>query len=159
MDTRCETCEIKSHDGISIPAIAKETLYCGKSTLPDGTKRVLIDEGQFFSDLAVGCVYYLSLGIDVYVAALNGTSERKPWQSVSRLIPHVDKITHLSATRCSICRKRRAPFTAVAEGCVKSTEVEIGGADKYIPVCRYCTLPRMVEEFYRFVNTQESPSI
>jgi len=142
-DTRCLATEIKSHDGITIPAIAIPRLDSDKPEISLTIQRVLVDEGQFFPDLALGCMQLVSMGIDVYVAALNGTSEREPWPSVSALIPHADKIEHVTAVRCSICKKRRAPFTAVKKGCEKTGTVMIGGAESYFPVCRNCTSPEM----------------
>jgi thymidine kinase len=151
-DTRCQSTEIRSHDGIAIPAIAIDRLYYDRPYLPPTTRRILIDEGQFFNELSMGCMFFISLGIDVYVAALNGTSERKPWGAVTYLIPHADKIKHMTAVRCSMCMKKRAPFTALKEGLVKDEEVMIGGAESYIPVCRTCTQMRMMTRLHRFKN-------
>jgi thymidine kinase len=133
--------KITNHEGVSIPAtsviklcdIANPTFV-----LKDTIKCVLIDEGQFFQDLVLGCNYFVSLGLKVYVAALNGTSERTPWGSISFLIPHADRITHLTANKCSICNVNRAPFTALKDNVRKCGDVLIGGADKYMPLCRKC---------------------
>lgn len=70
----------------------------------------------------------------VIVAALDGTFQRKPFGSVLSLIPLAEQVTKLSAV-CVICQNDAAFSLRTTE----ETQVEvIGGADKYIAVCRRC---------------------
>ena len=137
--------EIVSHDGLRIPATKLRWLPSVKDHIFDGKKAVLIDEGQFFDhhppderSLNVACLLYAQAGLNVYVSALNGTSEMGQWKTVSDLIPICDEIHHLKAKLCMRCRKRAAPFTAVKRGELKSGQVLVGGSETYEPVCRCC---------------------
>lgn len=138
MDTRYSAEFITSHDGKRIPASLFST-YLPKENIAENVRIVLIDEGQFFFNLPEACRYYADeLGLEVYVAALNGTSDMKPWPHVSHLIPVCDDIVHMKAKECSMCHQRSAPFTIYNVPGGKVGMVEIGGADKYSPVCRTC---------------------
>merc|ERR1711879_726297 len=94
-----------------------------------------IDEGQFFSDLFPFCEKWADEGKIVIVAALDGTFQRKAFGTVLNLIPIAEKVTKLSAV-CMLRCSRDASFTYRMP---TETEVEvIGGADKYVAVCRGC---------------------
>ncbi|VDO65094.1 unnamed protein product [Heligmosomoides polygyrus] len=58
---------------------------------------VSIDEGQFFNDCAETCDRLANMGKVVYVAALSGTFERKPFPQVSLLLPYADEIKQVVA--------------------------------------------------------------
>lgn len=64
----------------------------------------------------------------------NSTFQRKPFGSVLQLIPMAEKVTKLSAV-CMICYKD----AAFSKRLGAELEIEvIGGADKYVSVCRAC---------------------
>jgi len=93
-----------------------------------------IDEGQFFPDLVPFCEAMANEGKVVIVAALDGTFQRKPFGNVLELIPLAETVTKLNAV-CMLCFKDAA-FT---KRLGSETQIEvIGGADKYIAVCRSC---------------------
>ncbi|EGG22668.1 thymidine kinase [Cavenderia fasciculata] len=93
-----------------------------------------IDEGQFFQDIVPFSEDLANRGKTVIVAALDGTFQRKPFGTVLELVPKAESITKLTAV-CMQCFKD-APFT---KRIVPDETVElIGGADKYISVCREC---------------------
>lgn len=93
-----------------------------------------IDEGQFFPDLVQFCEEMANKGKVLVIAALDGTFQRKPFGSVLDLVPMAEDVIKLSAV-CMQCH-RPASFT---KRTVNDTAVEvIGGADKYISVCRSC---------------------
>jgi thymidine kinase len=93
-----------------------------------------IDEGQFFPDLLHFVELWANLGKIVIVAALDGTFQRKPFGNVLSLVPLAESVTKLNSV-CMMCYAD-APFT---RRLTSETEVEvIGGADKYIAVCRAC---------------------
>ena len=94
---------------------------------------ICIDEGQFLDDLGPVCDELSLKGIEIYIAALNGDSDMKPWQSISECIPYVDNIERLSGV-CENCGKLRTTFSFY-EG--KKDKVEIGDS-KYRIYCREC---------------------
>lgn len=137
-DTRYSDKEIISHDGIRIPdgvdIFVQLELYPILGELGSGYSVVAIDEGQFFSDLVPVAVQLANNGVSVYVSALNGTFDQKPFPVISELMPYVDDIFLLSAV-CMVCYDN-APFTVRTS---EETEVEIiGGKERYKPVCRRC---------------------
>jgi thymidine kinase len=96
---------------------------------------IVIDEGQFFSDLFDQATKWAEgANTHVIVAGLSGDSERKPFGDILRLIPHAEEIEYLSAL-CSVCKDGTPAYFSKAISC-KTSQVDIGGADKYIPVCR-----------------------
>jgi len=93
-----------------------------------------IDEGQFFGTLVEFAEKMGNLGKIVIVACLDGTFQRKPFGRVLELIPLAESVTKLNSV-CMRCYNEAA-FTKRL-GCETEVEV-IGGADKYIAVCRRC---------------------
>ena len=82
------------------------------------------------------------------VAALDATYERKPFGNILELLPFAETVQKLSAV-CLGCQDE-AHFTYKHAN--KGGEInDIGGIDKYIPVCRSC--------FIKFSDstTQELP--
>jgi thymidine kinase len=129
-----KTALARSHDGQSMQSIAVETLEAKNIPGYTNCKVIGIDEGQFFSGLAVFCDQAVKEGKIVIVAALDGDFRRDPFEEVSQLIPLCKSVKKLLAV-CAICHLD-APFTRR-----HTTEAErevIGGADKYIPVCQAC---------------------
>lgn len=100
-----------------------------------------VDESQFFPDLvgAVSCMVN-TMGKVVYVGGLTGNSNMELFGHMHELIPMANKVTTLNAI-CEGCTKRGemrdANFTKriVVE---TDGEVQVGGHDAYMPVCRDC---------------------
>lgn len=110
---------------------------------------VCVDEGQFYPDIyPVVKKWVNEKGKHVLIAALDGTSERKLFGDVYRLLPECDSFVKVTA-ECKLCndenlanpeRKRPivsqpAPFTLRLVD--SKEEVLIGGTDIYSAVCRY----------------------
>jgi thymidine kinase len=94
---------------------------------------ILIDEGQFFEDLYESVIDIVeNHKKHVYIGALDGTWERKPFQHVVDLIPFSDSITKLYAT-CSICNAQASFSKRIVES--KETNL-IGSTESYLPMCR-----------------------
>lgn len=137
MDVRYSSDNIVSHSGLVCSAIPVNNLQnvlavVGKS------QYVLIDEGQFFMDLAQGCSVLTREGKTVLVAALAATADQKPWQAVSEVIAIADSIIHKCAARCSVCGIPDAPHTRTKVPMRAGETIRIGGADTYEPVCKDC---------------------
>ncbi|KAK5969760.1 Thymidine kinase cytosolic [Trichostrongylus colubriformis] len=95
---------------------------------------VSIDEGQFFSDCAETCDRLANVGKLVYVAALSGTFERKPFPQVSLLLPYADEIKQVVAVCMGCGLDASYSFRNTLD---KKVEV-IGGEDTYRALCRSC---------------------
>jgi thymidine kinase len=116
-----------------------------------GYHMVGIDEAQFFSDLVVTVKRWIEeIGLNVLVAGLDGTFEKKPFGQVLALIPHSDECIKKVAS-CQLCLTQLekflqqglvighmvppAPFSLrLTKGHV---DIEIGGKGKYMAVCRF----------------------
>ena len=99
------------------------------------SKVVLINEGQFFSDLLPCVEELLKEGKHVYVCGLDGDFERKKFGTILDLIPLCDKVTKMTSL-CSRCRDGTAGIFSL-----RITEEKtqfLIGSDNYIPVCRKC---------------------
>lgn len=96
---------------------------------------VVIEELQFFEDAAsVVPTWVDHLGKHVIASGLSGSAERTPMGDVGALIPHADDITFLTAL-CPYCADgTRAPFSKRIVA--SASEVDVGGADKYVATCR-----------------------
>lgn len=93
-----------------------------------------IDEGQFFEDLVPVCELLANLGKIVIVACLDGTFQRRPFESTVGLISIAESICKLSAV-CMGCYRP----AAFSKRLGNETAIEvIGGADMYVAVCREC---------------------
>lgn len=105
-----------------------------------GGLRILVDEGQFFPDLAEECVWLAEVAeLHVAVAALNSDFLHRGWPQVQALMAVVDNIVWADDAICDICKKRRACFTQKRAGTDLLKVVDIGDSDKYYPVCRKCS--------------------
>ncbi|MGL1893411.1 MAG: hypothetical protein OCD02_17375 [Spirochaetaceae bacterium] len=92
-----------------------------------------VDEGQFFSDLSA-IDAWANKGITVIVSALNGTSEKKPFNSVQDIIPLADHIDKLSAVCTSCGEDARFSFYKIGN---KENDIQVG-EDEYTALCRVC---------------------
>lgn len=132
-----------SHDFVEMEAEQFESMSdllihvaaCAPAYRP---RHIFVDEGQFMVTCQADYDATLSLveeyGIDVSIATLRADAERRPWPFIPELIACADQIVDLCAI-CVTCggdahhTKRLLPAPAV---------VDVGGADKYIPMCRLC---------------------
>eukprot|EP01111_Echinosteliopsis_oligospora_P001232 TRINITY_DN1177_c0_g1_i1.p1 TRINITY_DN1177_c0_g1~~TRINITY_DN1177_c0_g1_i1.p1 ORF type:complete len:190 (-),score=39.83 TRINITY_DN1177_c0_g1_i1:336-905(-) len=132
-DTRYSEDLLSTHDKQMTPALPTEILadvmeQCKKFDV------IGVDEGQFFPDIVSFSETLANLGKTVIVATLDGTFQRKPFMNVLELIPLAEMVTKLNAV-CMLCYKDASFSKRI--GTEKEVEV-IGGADKYIAVCRKC---------------------
>jgi thymidine kinase len=132
-DQRYDDAGIATHCGQTLPAVAADRLSELHHTA--GQFDVIgIDEGQFFPDVASWCEEMANRGKIVVVAGLDGTFQRRPFQQILDLVPLAEDVTKLRAV-CMACFQD-ASFSkrTTAEAGVEV----IGGADKYMAVCRAC---------------------
>lgn len=132
--------KVYTHDLVSYKAVSCEKLcQISKDLLGNGNGNgdvdvIGIDEGQFFSDLVSFCEYHANKGKLVIVAGLDGTYQRKPFETIINLLPLSETVIKLNAV-CIECRGDASFSKRI--GNEIQLEV-IGGADKYSAVCRKC---------------------
>lgn len=113
-----------------------------------------VDECSFFKDLYPMIKKWLGLDKHIVCVGLDGNYKMEKFGNVSELVHIANKFTKLNAI-CSVCLKELtennqvitpfnttpAPFTkkiveSMKDDLGNSDDVDIGGADKYIAVCR-----------------------
>jgi thymidine kinase len=95
-----------------------------------------IDEGQFFTNLTYDVNFLADNGIKVIISALNGTSEREPFDNIQDLIPYVEEIEKKNAV-CAECGSEYATYSYYKLG-DKKDKIKSGGASDYDALCRKC---------------------
>lgn len=136
-DDRYSADKAATHDRQEADAVGATVLdLSDATTFPVTAADVFgIDEGQFFPNLSTVAERLASMGKIVVIAALNGTYQRKTFGDVHNLLPIAEKIDVLNAV-CMMC-KRDAAFTKRLDDKADVVE-DIGGAEKYVAVCRKC---------------------
>jgi thymidine kinase len=94
---------------------------------------ILVDEGQFFTDLVEGVKLLLSHGKNVHVYGLSGNAKQEKLGHILDIIPLASDVTFLKAycVRCT----RHAAFTVTEEELPVGGTL-IGGSEIYSAVCR-----------------------
>lgn len=147
-DNRYSDSLLSSHDKVMIPCIKALKLsdiihfnddrvvydkkYYEEFML---AKAILINEGQFFDDI----VEWVTIAVEkyhknVYICGLNSDFKRQKFGNWLDLETISDNVVMLQSF-CSNCKKKPAIFSHRLS---KETELEVIGADCYIPVCRKC---------------------
>lgn len=135
-----ESDSIATHDNVTIPALKVDTL---EDIDVSNYDVILVDESQFFPDLSPIIEWVDSQQKYVAVSGLSGDYRRKRFGNNIDLIHHCDEVKVMKG-ECSIenCNKKSI-FTAktvIEEQILLNgqSKVDIGGGDKYIPLCRKC---------------------
>lgn len=96
----------------------------------------LINEGQFFSDLYnVVLTLVNTYSKKVVIAGLDGDYLRRPFENITKLIPHCDDLIKLKSL-CSLCKD--GTLALFSHRITKEKEVKVIGTNNYIPLCRIC---------------------
>lgn len=160
IDKRYHETMISSHDKIMAPCIQANTLKevwannrfldCTEGGTNDQSLQnadvILINEGQFFSDLYEVVVDMLNNNKKVYICGLDGDFERKKFGSILDLIPLCDKVNKLTSL-CSLCRDGTRGIFSMR--LTNETEQTVVGTDNYIPVCRSCYSKKLATSIYQ----------
>lgn len=96
---------------------------------------VLIDEGQFFTDLTEVLYLVNELNQNVFVFGLDGDFKRNKFGQISDLIPHCDRIEKLHAV-CGNCSNPAIFSDRIVSS--NTEQVLVGSQDMYQPLCREC---------------------
>ena len=137
-DNRYSSNSVSTHDNTKINSLKLEKLNDITENMIQQYDSFFIDEGQFFSDLYI-CVKKLvdTHNKHVVVSGLDGDASRNTFGELIKLIPICDTIDKLSAY-CSKCNNGTlAPFSKKKTPDARKGVIDIGGSDKYIPVCRF----------------------
>ncbi len=129
-DTRYDVSKLSTHNLIMIEAISsinnslKQTMH--NIVNLQEYDCVFIDEIQFYKDGANVCDELADAGYEVIVSGLQGDFERKRFECIADLIPHAEKITHLTAIDSTTGEE--AAFTAritneIEQECIGSNEM------------------------------------
>jgi len=143
-DTRYGDNVLSTHNQIKIPCLMA-TRLCDiwlNRMHPNyaevrGADMILINEAQFFEDLEdVVLDMVENWGKEVEICGLDGTYTRAAFgdAAIFKLMPYADHIEKLQG-QCSRCANKSSFTHRVSND---EGDIVIGGADKYIPVCRGC---------------------
>jgi thymidine kinase len=141
---------VKSRTGISKDAIGiskEENIYeivdYKRTIMENKVNCVLVDEVQFFSKQHIHQLVKIVdiLDIPVICYGLRSDFRLEPFEASKYLMAIADEIEELK-TICSECGKKRANVNARFDEdgkiVTKGDKIEIGGNDKYRPLCRKC---------------------
>ena len=136
IDNRYDDKLLSTHDKIKIPCIKMNLLLDINNEFKlDDSEVILINEGQFFTDLYEAVVTLLKKGKKIYVCGLDGDFERKKFGQILDLIPLCDKVNKLTSL-CSICKNGTPGI--FSKRITEEKQQTVVGSDNYIPVCRNC---------------------
>ncbi len=128
--------EVVSHDSDRCPALAVGDFY-GVFDLDEykKAKLIIIEEAQFFGQLKEFVLTAVERdGKDVICVGLDGDAERRPFGEVLELIPYCDSVIK----RHAFCRRCKEPTPALFtyRKTSEDSQVLVGGAETYEPLCR-----------------------
>jgi thymidine kinase len=112
------------------------TEVCNKIKKIENIDTIIIDEAQFFNDIAQTVNDLAFKGYNIICAGLNSDYAMRPFESMSNLLAVADKIIHLQST-CVLCGCD-APFTKRITQ--DKDVILIGESELYQPRCRKCML-------------------
>lgn len=96
-----------------------------------------IDEAQFYPDLYKFVVKYLNKGKYIHCAGLMTDYKKQPFGEFYKIVHLAAEATFIKAY-CVNCRifEKTAVFTKkIKDDMSSSSNIDIGGSDKYVPVC------------------------
>jgi thymidine kinase len=128
---------IKTHSGTTYSCTKKFTTNSLGKIVREllSFDAVAIDEIQFFEDAEEVCKYLTRMGVNILCAGINSNWLMESFPVVSSMVAICDKIVKLRA-RCK-CGKK-ASFTAKITDRDIVQDIDIGGENKFVAVCRRC---------------------
>ncbi len=126
----------KQHDNVDFVSLSSL-----KGVRKEDYDVIGIDESQFFDEyLYEFCkVHVETYKRYVIVTGLDADANRNKFGHILDLVPIADSIYKLRSY-CQECgtRKTKAPFSHKLNQFSDSSNVDVGGKDKYMPLCRAC---------------------
>lgn len=139
VDTRSGLGEIRTHDGVSYPAISVSSAkaireYVFQKETRKFPQAVFIDEAQFFDAEIVSVVKELIEFFPTYLCGLDKNYKNQIFGYVHNLRELASELVRLRAD-CTTCdSKADHNFRLIPA----LDEVVVGGSDEYQPRCSYC---------------------
>jgi thymidine kinase len=135
LDSRYGNDVMMTHSGIKEHDIVNARELKDLSTKIDKFDILLIDEGQFFTDIYETCLEWRNiLKKTIIVSCLDMTSDGLPFGTIGNLFAIADTIQKLKSV-CFHCKKD-ATFSKCLVS--KKKQVLLGGVDTYIANCLEC---------------------
>ncbi|MEJ5228623.1 MAG: thymidine kinase [Pseudothermotoga sp.] len=136
LDNRYGTSVVKTHTGLEVEAIAVEKASDILHYIDYPVEAIFFDEVQFFDRDLVRIVRdLLDKNVDVFCAGLDMTFKQNPFETTALLMSLATEIIKKRAV-CNLCGEYNATLTYKL---VKDeSEIDVGGKEKYIAVCRDC---------------------
>ena len=138
-DKRYSTRDVMStHDKIMIPCIMANSIIEimeNHSEKVSNAEVILINEGQFFSDIQDVIPLVEELNKRVYICGLDGDFQKNKIGSLFDLIPFCDNICKLKSL-CSECRDGTPGLFSYR--ITNEVDQVVIGVDNYKPLCRLC---------------------
>lgn len=152
IDNRYSNRKIISHNNITIPCLSIDRLInFEKKVNINNLYNIFIDEGQFFSDLNDFIKIMEHKNINIYISALNSDFKRQPFLNITTLYARADKIVYKQG-KCKYC-DNKSSFTWKIKNNFNLLQIDVGGIDKYHPVCGNC-----YEDFLKKSSCQQFSS-
>lgn len=143
LDVRYGIDVVKTHSGLKAQAISVEFSKDMLSYLQEKVDAVFIDEVQFFDkDLIKVVRKLLDENVNVFCAGLDMTFKQNPFETTMLLLALANEVIKKKAV-CHVCGEHNATLTYKISR--DDSEIDIGGKEKYIAVCRDC-YNRLVED-------------
>ncbi|ABR31060.1 thymidine kinase [Thermosipho melanesiensis] len=127
---------VSTHTGFKVSAIRISKSREILDYIRDSIDAVFVDEIQFFDLELVDVVKELVFkGIDVYCAGLDISYLENPFETTAKLLAMADEVIKKKAV-CEKCGEHRATYSykIIPNG----GEIDVGGKEKYIALCRKC---------------------
>lgn len=129
---------MSTHDKIMIPCIMANSIIEimeKHSEKVSNTEVILINEGQFFTDIEYIIPLVEDLHKRVYICGLDGDFQKNKIGSLFDLIPFCDNICKLKSL-CSECRDGTPGLFSYR--ITNEVDQVVIGVDNYKPLCRVC---------------------
>jgi thymidine kinase len=129
---------MSTHDKIMIPCIMANTIaeiLENHGEKVNNAEVILINEGQFFSDIERVIPLIEDLHKRVYICGLDGDFQKNKIGSLFELIPYCDNICKLKSL-CSECRDGTPGLFSYR--ITNEVDQVVIGVDNYKPLCRIC---------------------
>lgn len=136
LDVRYGTSVVKTHSGLEAQAVPVEFTKDMLPYLREKVDAVFIDEVQFFDkDLVKLVRKLLDENVNVFCAGLDMTFKQNPFETTMLLLALANEVTKKKAV-CHVCGEYNATLTYKISD--NDSEIDVGGKEKYIAVCRDC---------------------
>ena len=136
LDVRYGTDVVKTHSGLEAQAVSVEFSKDMLPHLQETIDAVFIDEVQFFDkDLIKVVRKLLDENVNVFCAGLDMTFKQNPFETTMLLLALANEVIKKRAV-CHVCGEHNATLTYKISD--NDSEIDVGGKEKYIAVCRDC---------------------